>query len=200
MSVPHPVVLTGQRVTLEPFEADHAAALLAIGRSAPQEFALTSTPVTEEEADAYFGTVLRQRSSGFAYPFTVRLTAAGTIVGMTRFSDLDFTHRNTQLGYTWFSPDQYGTATNVESKLLLLSFAFEQLQLHRVSIRTDVNNERSRRAVLALGATEEGILRRHMVTKDGRVRDSVVYSVTDLDWPDVKPRIQQRVAARLAGS
>src|SRR5690625_1579025 len=147
MSMPHPVVLTGERVTLEPFEAEHAGALLAIARSAPAEFALTSTPVTEEQASEYFSTALKHRSSGFAYPFTVRLRSSGTIVGMTRFNDIDFQHRNTQLGYTWFSPDQYGSATNVECKLLQLTFAFETLKLYRVSIRTDVNNERSRRAV-----------------------------------------------------
>ncbi len=198
MAVPHPVSLSGSRVTLEPFEASHSADLLAIGQAAPQEFALTSTPLTQEEADAYFGKVLRQRAEGFAYPFTIRLASSGEIIGMSRFSNLDFHHRNTQLGYTWFRPDQYGTATNVESKLLMLGFAFEELKLYRVSIRTDVNNERSRRAVLALGATEEGTLRRHMVTRDGRVRDTVVFSLTDLDWPAAKERIAARVADRLA--
>lgn len=198
MAVPHPVVLSGTRVSLEPFEASHSEDLLAIGQATPQEFSLTSTPVTREEADAYFTTVLRQRHEGFAYPFTIRLTATGEIIGMSRFNDLNFQHRNTQLGYTWFRPDQYGTATNVESKLLMLGFAFEELKLYRVSIRTDVNNERSRRAVLALGATEEGTLRRHMVTRDGRVRDTVVFSLTDLDWPAARERISARVSGRLA--
>lgn len=198
MAVPHPVVLTGQRVTLEPFAAEHSAALLAIGQSAPAEFALTSTPVTDDEARDYFGSVLRHRDEGHAYPFTIRLTDNGEIIGMSRFNALDFQHRNTQLGYTWFRPDQYGTASNVESKLLMLTCAFEMLQLHRVSIRTDVHNVRSRAAVLALGATEEGTLRRHMVTRDGTLRDTVVFSITDLDWPEVKPRITARVADRLA--
>ena len=199
MSMPHPVVLTGERVTLEPFETEHAGALLAIARSAPAEFALTSTPVTEEQASEYFSTALKHRSSGFAYPFTVRLRSTGTIVGMTRFNDIDFQHRNTQLGYTWFSPDQYGSATNVECKLLQLTFAFETLKLYRVSIRTDVNNERSRRAVLALGAKEEGILRAHLRHRDGSLRDTVCFSILATEWPAVKAGLEAKLAAHAHG-
>lgn len=200
MAVPHPVVLRGTRVTLEPFELEHTADLLAVARSAPEEFALTSTPITDEDAEEYFATALNHRASGFAYPFTVRLTDSGEIIGMSRLNDLNFTHRNSQLGYSWFHPSQYGSASNVESKLLMLTLAFEELRLHRVSLRTDVRNTRSRQAILALGATEEGILRRHMVTRDGHVRDSALYAITDLDWPAAKARIEERVARRLARS
>ena len=197
MSVPHPVTLRGNRVTLEPLAEEHFAPLLAIGKASPDEFRLTSTPVTDAEAESYFATVMAQREAGYAYPFTVRLTATGEIVGSTRYNALNFADRNTQIGWTWFRPDQYGTATNVESKLLMLEFAFTELQFHRVSLRTDFNNHRSRRAVLALGAKEEGVLRRHMMTRDGTPRDTVVHSIIDLEWPEARAHIQERLRRRL---
>lgn len=197
MAVPHPVTLQGRRVLLEALSPEHFADLLAIGAAYSDEFRLTSTPTTQAEADEYFSYALRGRDAGDSYPFTVRLAETGEVIGSSRFNALDFTNRNTQLGWTWFRPDQYGTATNVESKLLMLTFAFEELQLARVSIRTDVDNHRSRRAILALGATEEGILRRHMLRKDGGLRDTVVYSIIDTEWPAVKAHNQERLERRL---
>lgn len=197
MAVPHPVVLQGSRISLEPLAEEHFEGLLAIGKSSPEEFALTSTPVTEAEAEIYFATVMAQRSAGYAYPFTARLNSTGEIIGSSRYNALDFANRNTQLGWTWFRPDQYGTATNVESKLLMLEFAFSQLLFHRVSIRTDADNYRSRRAVLALGAKEEGILRRHMLKRDGTPRDTVVHSIIDVEWAETRQKITERLTRKL---
>ena len=197
-AVPHPVTLQGTRVTLEPLAEEHFAPLLAIGKASPEEFRLTSTPVTDDEAEIYFATVMAQRSAGYAYPFTIRLNATGEIVGSSRYNALNFSDRNTQIGWTWYRPDQYGTATNVEGKLLMLEFAFSSLQFHRVSLRTDFNNHRSRQAVLALGAKEEGVLRRHMLTRDGTPRDTVVHSIIDLEWPEARAKIQERLARKLA--
>lgn len=197
MAVPHPVTLQGRRVRLEALHPDHFADLLAIGAAHPEEFWLTSTPTTQAEADEYFSNALKGRDNGTSYTFTVMLADTGEIVGSSRYNALDFANRNTELGWTWYRPDQYGTATNVESKLLMLGFAFEQLQLARVAIRTDVDNHRSRRAILALGAKEEGIMRRHMLRKDGSLRDTVVYSIIDSEWPEVKAHNEARLERRL---
>lgn len=196
-AVPHPVILQGRRVRLEPLSEVHFDDLLRIGQSAPEEFRLTSTPVNEAEAETYFANALALREAGLAYPFTIRLTETDEIVGSSRYSALDFANRNTELGWTWFRPDQYGTATNVDSKLLMLEFAFSELQFHRVAIRTDANNVRSRRAVLALGAKEEGILRRHMMNRDGSPRDTVMHSIIDLEWPEVRAGIVARLQRKL---
>lgn len=197
--IPHPAILVGRRVRLEPLEREHIPALLEIGRASPEEFRLTSTPVTEEEVEPYYGEVLRRREQGLAYPFTIFLRETDEIIGCTRFNSLDFVNRNTEIGYTWYRKDQFGTASNIESKLLQLTYAFEDLGLHRVSLRTDVLNERSRRAILALGAREEGVMRRHMVVRDGRVRDTALYAITDLDWPEARQRILERFERKLAG-
>jgi RimJ/RimL family protein N-acetyltransferase len=196
--VPHPLILQGRAVRLEPLERSHIPALMEVALATPEEFLLTNTPLSNEERDAYFDTVLAQREAGSAYPFTIMLQATGEVIGSTRFSAMDWKNRNTQLGYTWFRKDQHGTAVNLDSKLLMLSCAFEQLQLHRVSIRTDVRNERSRRAILGLGATQEGVLRRHMVTRTGAIRDTALFSIIDLEWPEVKKGIESRLEERLA--
>lgn len=196
-AMPHPVVLTGSRVVLEPFSMEHAPALLEIGRDHKEEFRHTSTPVTKEEAEKYFGSLERLTKEGSHYGFTIRLAETGEIIGMSRFSNIDFPNRSSYLGYTWFRPDQFGTASNVESKYLMLRFMFEELRFHRISIRTDVDNERSRRAILGLGARFEGILRRHMVVREGRVRDTALYAVTDLDWPEVRGPLLEKVRSRL---
>ncbi|HLR46815.1 MAG TPA: GNAT family protein [Deinococcales bacterium] len=196
-SMPHPVRLRGDRVFLDPFREEDIPELLTIGQDHVEEFRHTSTPVTEQEAEDYFGTLTRAMAEGDQYGFTIRLSGTDEIIGMTRFSDLDFPNRRTYLGYTWLRPDQFGTATNVESKYLMLAFMFEELRFHRVAIRTDVNNERSRRAIVGLGAKFEGILRRHMVVREGRVRDTALYAVTDEDWPEVRGPLLEKVRSRL---
>lgn len=196
-AVPADSMLVGRRVRLEPLNEAHIPALLAIGQATPEAFALTSTPTDQSQADAYYGEVFRARAEGRAFPFTISLLETGEVVGMSRFNNLNFKDRNTEIGYTWYRPDQHGTASNVDAKLQMLTFAFEQLLLHRVSLRTDVDNHQSRRAILALGAKEEGIMRRHMLKRDGSLRDTVLYSITDLEWPEVKAHNLQRLERKL---
>src|SRR5690554_5000940 len=142
-SMPHPTVLTGERVRLVPLEREHIPDLLSVGQQAPGEFDLTSTPVTPDETAPYYDEVLANRERGTAYPFTVLLSATDEVIGLTRFNAMDFRNRGTEIGYTWYRSDQFGTATNTECKLLMLTFAFEELGLYRVSLRTDVLNVRS---------------------------------------------------------
>lgn len=195
-SVPHPTVLRGQLITLVPMAEEHIGPLLHLSRATPHEYVYTSTPVTDEQAAVYFDTAFAERQAGLGYPFTVLEARSGDVIGSTRLADIRWRHRNCELGYTWFPPSLYRTGVNVESKLLMLGLAFETLSLVRVQIHTDVRNTRSQRAIEALGAVREGVLRRHMITKDGFVRDTAVYSVVDLDWPEVRNRLIERLRKR----
>lgn len=198
-ALPSDAVLTGELVRLEPLTWEHVPALLEIAYTHPDEFRLTSTPTNDAEAEAYFGAVLRQRAAGEAHPVAV-VDGAGRVVGTSRLSEVNFKHRRCELGFSWYDPALFQSGVNVESKLLLLTFAFEALGLLRVQIHTDTRNVRSQRAILALGARFEGVLRRHQVAKDGYVRDTMVYAITDLDWPEVEARLRERLARRLARS
>ncbi|MCC6309563.1 MAG: GNAT family N-acetyltransferase [Trueperaceae bacterium] len=198
-ALPSDAVLTGELVRLEPLTWEHVPALLEIAYAYPDEFRLTSTPTNDAEAEAYFGAVLRQRAAGEAHPVAV-VDGAGRVVGTSRLSEVNFKHRRCELGFSWYDPALFQSGVNIESKLLLLTFAFEALGLLRVQIHTDTRNVRSQRAILALGARFEGVLRRHQVAKDGYVRDTMVYAITDLDWPEVEARLRERLARRLARS
>lgn len=183
---------------LEPLTEAHLPPLEAIASAAPQEFRLTSTPVTKAEAKTYFGLVFGQREHGTAYPVAVLLRSSGRVVGTSRLTEIHEGHRRCELGFSWYDPALFRSGVNVESKLLLLRFAFETLGMHRVQIHTDTRNVRSQRAIEALGAKQEGVLRRHQVAHDGVVRDTVVYAITDLDWPEVSVLLRDRLERRLA--
>ncbi len=196
--IDHPLVLSGQSVRLEPLEPHHIPALMAIAQKSPEEYRYTSTPVTEAQQDKYFEAAFKGQKAGTAYPFVLLDARTSQIIGSSRYSDIIWRHRNCELGYTWLDPAYQGSAVNVESKFLMLEHAFETLKFLRVQIHTDTRNTRSQKAIEALGATFEGVLRRHMVAKDGFVRDTNVYSVVDTDWPEVKKRLEERVAQKLA--
>ena len=197
VTLPYQGDLEGRVVRLTPLRRDDVPALLAIAKAAPHEYDLTSTPRDEAEADAYFGEALAEVAAGTAHVVTVR-DAAGTVIGTSRLRAYDARHRRCELGYTWYHPGVFRTAVNTECKLLLLELAFEGLGVNRVQLQTDARNLRSQRAILALGAEFEGVLRRHMVAKDGYVRDSVIFSVVSTTWPTVRLRLRERLEERLA--
>lgn len=128
-------------------------------------------------------------------PFAVTLTASGQVIGSTRFWKIDRENRKLEIGHTWYARTWQRTAANTESKWLLLRCAFEQLQCVRVQFTTDVLNERSRAAIRRLGVVEEGIVRNERIMPDGRKRTSVRYSIIDDEWPDVRARLERRLAA-----
>ena len=183
-------------MSLEPLEPEHIPDLLAIGRADPEAYRFTSTPVDEAQAERYFAKAFHERDGGRALPFTVRSEASGRIVGTTRLADYLPKYRNCELGYTWFRTDLFGEGYNVDSKYLMLRYAFEHLGLVRVQIHTDTRNRTSQRAIHALGARFEGVLRRHMIVKEGFVRDTMVFSVTDLDWAGVRTHLESRLRKR----
>jgi N-acetyltransferase len=119
------------------------------------------------------------------------------VIGSTRFMNIDRVNRRVEIGSTWIAPRWQRTAVNTEAKFLMLRHAFEEWKCVRVELKTDVLNQKSRNAILRIGAKEEGILRKHVITWTGRVRDSVYFSILDTEWPEVKTRLESRVAVDL---
>jgi RimJ/RimL family protein N-acetyltransferase len=191
-----PVTLEGTHVRLEPLSMAHHAALCEVGLDAELVRLTQAYPPTPAGLRTYIETALAWQANGAAVPFAVISRAAGRAIGSTRYANIDRAHRRLEIGWTWYGRDFQRTAVNTETKYLLLRHAFETLGCIRVEFKTDVLNERSRRALLRIGATEEGIFRRHMIVPDGRVRDTVYFSIVDLEWPEVEARLAGRLAGR----
>ena len=188
-------VVTGRCVQLEPLGDQHRDALRAAADDA-RIWIHTLVVARGPEFDRWFDDVLAHRATGRQFPFAVRRRADQAIVGSTSYLDPELWHRRVEIGSTWYTPDVWGTRVNPECKLLLLAHAFDVLGMNRVSLCTDARNARSQAAIEKLGAVKEGVLRSHMVTQGGRIRDSVLYSIVIEEWPVVKARL----AARLAGT
>jgi N-acetyltransferase len=186
-------ILTGRWVQLEPLAATHREGLRA---AADDERIWQHTIVVARGPgfDAWFDRALAERDAGRQIPLAVRRRTDGALVGSTSYLEPNTGHKRVEIGSTWYHPDVWGTAVNPESKLLLLSHAFEVLGVNRVAFVTDVRNERSQAAIAKLGAIREGVCRSHMVTQGGRVRDSVLFSIIAAEWPQVRERLATRVA------
>ena len=148
--------------------------------------------------------MIRQASietdAGREVAFAIVATPSGKAVGSTRFLDILRPHRALEIGWTWIGAPWQRTAINTECKLLLLGHAFDTLGAHRVTLKTDARNERSQRAIERIGGVREGVLRRHRVCWDGFVRDTVYYGILDHEWPQVRMRLLEMLAARGAGA
>lgn len=185
-----PVVLEGRMVRLEPLTLDHVDALCAVGLD-PSLWALTTIRVTDvDDMRRYVETALADQRAGTALPFATIERATGTVVGTTRFGSAVHEHARVEIGWTWIAPPWQRTGVNTEAKYLMLRHAFEVLQTRRVELKTSALNARSRAAILRIGATEEGTLRKHMINADGSARHSVYFSVTDDEWPRVRARLE----------
>ena len=184
--------LTGKWVALEPMIEAHRESLR---RAANDERIWTTTIVRAmgEAFDPWFAAALAERAAGRWLPFAVRRLSDSACIGSTSYLDMTLKHRRLEIGGTWYHPDSWGTAVNPECKLLLMTHAFEVLGVQRVAFITDVLNQRSQRAIAKLGATREGILRSHMVSQGGRVRDSVVFSIVASEWPQVREALRCRL-------
>lgn len=191
-----PVTLAGRRVRLEPLAEEHLPGLLAAG-SDPATWTWMPAPLPDEAAlRTWLAAALAAREAGTSFAFATLDAAGGRVLGSTRFEAIAPAHRRLEIGWTWLAPDARGTAVNSEAKLLMLEHAFERLGAIRVEFKTDARNERSRAALAAIGATFEGIFRRHMIMGDGRVRDTAWYAIIDSEWPAVRQALERRVAAR----
>lgn len=181
-----PITLEGQHVRLEPLSFAHADALVA----AAADGKLWNTDVTiipsAKDVNDYIKFALDGLAQRSQLPFVIVRKSSDEIVGTTRFYEIRANDRAAAIGYTWLSKSAQRTPINTEAKLLLLTHAFEEWRCLRVELITDVLNQQSRAAILRLGAKQEGILRKHIILPSGRVRDSVVFSILDDEWPEVK--------------
>jgi N-acetyltransferase len=188
-----PVILEGRHVRLEPLAPEHAAGLAEVGLDA-ELWKWIPTPVrTPEEMSGYVQTALDEQLKGSALPFVLIEQATGRSIGSTRYGNIDRDHYRVEIGWTWVARQWQRTAINTEAKYLLLRHAFESLKCIRVELKTDSLNERSRAAILRVGATEEGTFRNHMITASGRIRHTVYFSILDSEWPQVKARLEAKL-------
>lgn len=188
-----PVTLEGQHVRLEPLSPLHEEALIAAaGDGELWNSTVTVVPSSANMA-AYIEAALYGQTLGCELPFVIIRKTSGEVVGTTRFYDIKSIDRRVAIGYTWLSVSAQRTAVNTEAKLLLLTHAFEYWRCIRVEFITDVLNQQSRTAILRLGAKQEGILRNHMIMPNGRIRDSVCFSVITEEWPEVKTRLAAKL-------
>jgi RimJ/RimL family protein N-acetyltransferase len=188
-----PVILEGEFVRLEPLRGEHLDGLCRAGlveeiwRWSPDRIS------NREDMRRYIESALEDQRSGRALPFATVERASGKIVGSTRFGNLDPANRRAEIGWTWINPAHQRTSVNTEAKFLMLSHAFETWRCIRVELKTDALNEKSRRAIFRLGARQEGILRQHMICSDGRLRDTVYFSLLDSEWMEVKENLSRKL-------
>jgi RimJ/RimL family protein N-acetyltransferase len=188
-----PVTLEGRCVRLEPLAKTHLAGLAEVGLDEELWRWIPTQVRTTEEMAAYIETALEEQARGVSLPFAIVEKAAGRAIGSTRYGNIDRTHHRVEIGWTWVAREWQRTAVNTEAKYLLLRHAFETLGCIRVELKTDSLNEKSRAAILRIGAQHEGIFRNHMITASGRIRHSAYYSIIDSEWPAVKARLESRL-------
>ncbi|MBN3749563.1 GNAT family N-acetyltransferase [Burkholderia sp. Se-20373] len=189
-----PPILTGEHVELRPLDSSDRQALLDAAADG-QLWNLKVTVVPGPETiDAYIDTALQGRSAGTVMPFAIVDRASGRVIGSTRFWKIDRKNRKLEIGHTWLSESAQRTRANTEAKWLLLGYAFDVLHCVRVQFTTDELNEKSRAAILRLGAKQEGIVRHERIMPDGRKRNSVRFSIIDDEWPEVRARLLAKLA------
>ena len=188
-----PTVLEGIRVRLEPLSRKHITGLCEVGLEEPL-WRWIPTPVrTADDMAAYLELALKEQDNGTSLPFAQIEKATGRVIGSTRYMNIDRVHHRVEIGSTWIGREWQRTAVNTEAKYLLLRHAFEALGCMRVELKTDSLNDKSRAAILRIGAKEEGIFRNHMMTSTGRIRHTVYFSVIDSEWPEVKSRLERKL-------
>jgi len=194
--MPDTPLLLGKRIRLRPLEARDAAALLeAAADGELWKLSVTVIP-SAETIHTYIETALQGQRAGTVLPFVIEELGSGKIIGSSRFWKVDGKNKKLEIGSSWLAASWQGTYANTEAKYLMLCHAFETMGCVRVQFTTDVLNEKSRKAILRLGAVQEGIVRNERIMPDGRKRNSVRFSIIDEEWPQVKNRLEQRMIAR----
>ena len=188
-----PIALEGVFVRLEPMKFEHLDALCEVALI-PELWKLAANVVEKrEDLQRYVETALNDQAKGVALPFVTMEKRTGKIVGSTRFGNIETANRKVEIGWTWIHPDWQRSFVNTEAKLLMLTHAFETWKCIRVELKTDALNEKSRKAITRIGGKEEGILRNHMITESGRFRDSVFFSIIDVEWETVKRNLSHKL-------
>lgn len=189
-----PVTLEGHGIRLEPLDRSHGAALADAARDGRLwELWFTSVP-EPDRVGAYIDEALAGQAAGHMLPWAVRELTTGRIVGTTRYHDVVAAIDRVEIGWTWYATTWQRSHVNTTCKLLLLGHAFDALGCRVVGLRTDNVNFASQRAIEALGARKDGVIRHHLQRRDGSVRDTVIYSIVATEWPDVRMHLERRLA------
>jgi RimJ/RimL family protein N-acetyltransferase len=190
-----PLTLEGSVVRLEPVRGEHAELFWEIAKNDLEDiFRWIPYPMkTPDDFQRLIDKAFEEQERGESIVFATVERASGRVIGSTRFMNIDRINRRVEIGSTWIAPPWQRTAVNTEAKYLMLRHAFEVWKCMRVELKTDALNQKSRHAILRIGAKEEGTLRRHLVTWTGRVRDTVYFSILDSEWPEVKTRLEGRL-------
>lgn len=191
-----PVTLEGEVVQLEPMAMGHLDGLWDAGKDESLWRLIPTNVGSVEDMRKYVEAAIVDRDRGVALPFVTVEKVTGKVIGSTRFGNIDVANLRAEIGWTWITPAFQRTAANTEAKLLMLTHAFETWKCIRVELKTDALNQQSRNAILRLGATQEGIFRKHMTTESGRFRDSVYFSIIDTEWPAVKANLEKKLTSR----
>jgi RimJ/RimL family protein N-acetyltransferase len=190
---PKSVTLTGKLVSLEPLLLDHAVQLCESAQAEEIWQHTLDKPRSLELMTAYIERALAEQAKGITVPFAVRHLKDNRLIGSTRYWGIAPWRRGLEIGFTWFDPRYWGTNVNTESKYLLLKHAFEDLGTVRVELQTSTLNARAHKAILRLGAVEEGVLRARIVRPDGTRFDSIFFSILDNEWDSVKQSLEAKL-------
>lgn len=195
MDRPQPVTLENEHVSLEPLSLDHAEAFLDIGRDEDIWTYLAPAPFKVlEDAQSWIRSMLARSKEDGDVTFSVYDRKSGKLAGSSSYMDVREAHGGLEIGFTWYGKEFQRTHVNTATKLALFEHAFETLGANRVQLQTDARNQKSRSAIARIGATQEGVLRKHKIYPDGYVRDSAMFSVIAQEWPQVKARLQKFLA------
>jgi N-acetyltransferase len=193
-----PITLEGSVVRLEPVRPEHAELFWNAAKDSLDDIFqwIPYRMKTLEDFQHLMEKSLGEQQRGESVVFATIERSSGQVIGSTRFMNIDRNNRRVEIGSTWIAPAWHRTAVNTEAKFLMLRHAFEEWKCMRVELKTDALNQRSRNAILRIGAKEEGTLRRHVVTCTGRVRDSVYFSILDSEWPEAKTNLEAMLARK----
>ena len=193
MIAPRPATLEGHGVRLEPLSREHEKGLAAAADDGKLwELWFTSVP-EPDNTRAYIDAALKGQNDGHMLPWVVRDAKDGSIVGSTRYHDIIPAADRVEIGYTWYAQRCQRSHVNTACKLLLFEFGFDKVKCGVIGLRTDNFNFRSQRAIEALGAKKDGVIRHHAPRRDGTIRDTVMYSVLATEWPDVRRHLESRL-------
>lgn len=190
-----PVALEGSMVRLEPIRREHAEIFWQVARDSLDDIFqwIPYRVKTREDFQRLVEKIFEEQERGDSVAFATVERGSGQVIGSTRFMNIDRANRRVEIGSTWIIPKWQRTRVNTEAKYLMLRHAFEVWKCIRVELKTDALNQKSRNAILRIGAKEEGTLRRHVITWTGRVRDSVYFSILDSEWPSVRTTLEQKL-------
>jgi len=187
------LTLNGEFIRLEPLKIEHHEALCEIGLEKEIWHWSPEQIISPDVMKKYVETALDEQKRGVSLPFVTIEKSSGKIVGSTRFGNIDAKNLRAEIGWTWLNPKWQRTFVNTEAKLLMLTHAFETWKCIRVELKTDALNEKSRNAIVRLGAKQEGIFRQHLICDSGRLRDTVYFSILDNEWQSVKENLLRKL-------